>query len=361
LLCGSVNMGFSKETLVSGEGSDKTVLEGAGAYFLSVVEASRDCIRVISPGGFVEYMNARGQALFEIDDFAGRNRSRYWPDMWPQESRASVEEALRAALSGEAAAFRALCPTAKGALRWWDTTVSPILEEGRVIRVLATSRDVTGEMRAESHRQLLVNELNHRVKNTLATIQSIASQSLRNAGVDMAVRGAFEGRLMAIAATHNVLTDENWSAASLRQIIDGSVMPYRANPAQLTISGRDLMVSPKPAVVLALAFHELAINALKYGALSAPGGHVDIGWSVASGDQLDIIWTEHGGPAVRPPERRGFGSRIVELALPNELGGRVDVDYRPEGLRCRIHAPLAALDKVDAFMPLSQGPGSPMS
>ena len=338
---------------MSGEGSDKAVLEGAGAYFLSIVEASRDCIRVISPEGFVEFMNARGQALFEIDDFAGRNRNRYWPDMWPQESRGSVEQALRTAMRGEASAFRAICPTAKGDPRWWDTTVSPILEGGRVIRVLATSRDITGEMRSETHRQLLVNELNHRVKNTLATIQSIATQSLRNAGVDLAVRAAFEGRLMAIAATHNVLTDENWSAASLRQIIDGSVTPYRDHPGQLTILGDDLLVSPKPAVVLALAFHELAINALKYGALSAAGGHVDIGWSVANGDRLDITWTEQGGPTVRPPERRGFGSRIVELALPNELSGEVDVDYRVEGLRCRIRAPLASLDKIDAFMPLS--------
>ncbi|KQY30402.1 histidine kinase [Caulobacter sp. Root487D2Y] len=338
---------------MSDEGSDKAVLEGAGAYFLSIVEASRDCIRVISPEGFVEYMNTRGQALFEIEDFDSRNRSRYWPDLWPPESRTSVELALRTAMAGEAAAFRAPCPTAKGDPRWWDTTVSPILDEGRVIRVLATSRDVTGEVRAEAHRQLLVNELNHRVKNTLATIQSIASQSLRNAGVDVAVRGALEGRLMAIAATHNVLTDENWSAASLRQIIDGSVTPYRNNPGQLTITGDDLMISPKPAVVLALAFHELAINALKYGALSVASGQVDIGWSVSGGDQLNISWTEQGGPPVRPPERRGFGSRIVELALPNELGGEVDLDYRPEGLRCRIHASLAALNRVDAFMQLA--------
>jgi PAS domain S-box-containing protein len=337
---------------VADEGSDRTVLEGVGAYFLSIVEASRDCIRVISADGLVEYMNAQGKVLFEIDDFDGRNRQRYWPDMWPAESRAAVEHALRRAMAGEASAFRAICPTARGVPRWWDTTVSPILEQGRVTRVLATSRDVTGEMRSEAQRQLLVNELNHRVKNTLATVQSIARQSLRNAGVDQAVRGAFEGRLMAIAATHNVLTDENWSAASLRQIIDGSVTPYRTHPNQLTIGGDDLMVSPKPAVVMALAFHELAINALKYGALSAREGRVDIHWSVEGGERLNIEWIERGGPAVNPPERRGFGSRIIELALPNELGGQVDVDYRVEGLRCQIRSPLAALDKVDAFMPL---------
>jgi PAS domain S-box-containing protein len=349
-----VIMSPCKETWVADEGSDKAVLEGAGAYFLSVVEASRDCIRVISAEGFVEYMNVQGQALFEIDDFDHRNRLKYWPDMWPAESRPAVEYALNRALAGQSEAFRAPCPTAKGHPRWWDTTVSPIFDEDRrVIRVLATSRDITGEMRSEAHRQLLVNELNHRVKNTLATIQSIASQSLRNAGVDMAVRGAFEGRLMAIAATHNVLTDQNWSAASLRQIIDGSVTPYRSHAAQLTISGEDLRVSPKPAVVMALAFHELAINALKYGALSSHGGHVDIHWSIVGADRLDIDWTERGGPLVRPPERRGFGSRIVELALPNELDGAVEVEYRAEGLRCHIHARLSALDKIDAFMPLS--------
>ncbi|OYX05947.1 MAG: histidine kinase [Caulobacter vibrioides] len=335
------------------ETSDKTVLEGAGAYFLSVVEASQDCIRVISANGYLEYMNTQGKSLLEIEDFDGRNRHRYWPDMWPPESRDTVEEALHAAMAGNAVAFRAPCPTAKGSVRWWDTTVSPILENGRVIRVLATSRDVTGERLAESHRQLLVNELNHRVKNTLATVQSIANQSLRNAGVDPSIREALEGRLMAIAATHNVLTDQNWSAASLRQIVDGSVTPYRAYPAQLTISGDDLKVSPKPAVVMALAFHELAINALKYGALSAPDGHVDIHWSVDPDDQLLIEWAERGGPTVRPPERRGFGSRIVEMALPNELGGKVALDYRSDGLRCSIRSPLSALDKNDAFMPLA--------
>jgi PAS domain S-box-containing protein len=338
--------------IVADEGSDKAVLEGAGAYFLSVVEASQDCIRVISADGFVEYMNTQGQALFEIDDFDGRNRRRYWPGMWPPESRETVEQALRTAMAGNAVAFRAPCPTARGAARWWDTTVSPILEDGRVIRVLATSRDVTGERLAESHRQLLVNELNHRVKNTLATVQSIANQSLRNAGVEPTVRDALEGRLMAIAATHNVLTDVNWSAASLRQIVDGSVTPYSSNPGQLTITGTDLKVSPKPAVVMALAFHELAINALKFGALSAPAGHVDVRWSIEPDDQLIIEWAERGGPAVRPPEHRGFGTRIVETALPNELGGAVAIDYRAEGLRCSIRSPLAALEKVDAFMPL---------
>jgi hypothetical protein len=237
-------------------------------------------------------------------------------------------------------------------LRWWDTTVSPILDEGRVIRVLATSRDVTGEMRAEAHRQLLVNELNHRVKNTLATIQSIASQSLRNAGVDLAVRGAFEGRLMAIAATHNVLTDENWSAASLRQIIDGSVMPYRANPGATDHQRR------------------------RPDGLAQAGGGAGPGLP-RTGDQRPEVRRAVGR---RRPcrhrlvggERRPAGHRLDRARRPRRSGARAAgvrlADRRagpaqrtgrpggrrlsPEGLRCRIRAPLAALDKVDAFMPL---------
>ncbi|MBI1682423.1 sensor histidine kinase [Caulobacter hibisci] len=333
--------------------ADMGVLADAGVYFHSVLEASQDCIRVISAAGRVEYMNARGRELFEIDDFEGRNRNQYWPDLWPPESRPAVESALNGALAGGSAAFRALCPTARGNIRWWDTTVSPVLDEaGRVVRVLAASRDVTAAMLAERHRQLLVNELNHRVKNTLAIVQSIAAQSLRNAGVDPAVRRAFEGRLMAIAATHNVLTDENWAAASLRQIVEGSLKPYLGGEHAATIAGPDLMVSPKPAVVMALAFHELAINALKYGALSVPGGSVEVGWASEPGARIAITWTEYGGPPVVRPTRRGFGSRIIELALASELDGQVVLDYRPEGLVCRIHAPLAALDKVDSFMTL---------
>jgi PAS domain S-box-containing protein len=327
-------------------GAEEPALQGVGAYFLSVVEASQDCLRVLSVDGRVEYMNEQGQALLEIDDFGVRNRNRHWPSLWPEESRALVEEALDEARSGRIASFRAFCPTVKGSPRWWDTVISPIFDDNRqIVRFLATSRDISAERQAESQRELLVNELNHRVKNTLAIVQSIAAQSLRNAGVDRLARDAFEGRLMAISATHNVLTDANWEAASLRQILEGAVVPYCTQPTQLEISGDDMRVAPKPAVSLALAFHELAINALKYGALSAPEGNVAVHCGVdrAKG-RLGIRWTESGGPSVSPPARRGFGSRILELALPNDLQGQVKVDFRAEGLNCSVDAPLSAVD-----------------
>ncbi len=326
-------------------GADDPVLKGTGAYFLSVVEASQDCMRVLSADGRVEYMNARGQALLEIDDF-NHNRGAYWPDMWPDESRELVAGALSEALAGRVSSFRAFCPTVKGTPRWWDTVISPIFDDDRqIVRLLATSRDVTTLRQAESHRELLVNELNHRVKNTLAIVQSIAAQSLRTAGVDRLARDAFEGRLMAISATHNVLTDANWEAASLRQIVEGAVSPYCSQASQLEIQGEPLRVAPKPAVTLALAFHELAINALKYGALSRPAGSVAVRWDVDRGaGRVGIRWTERGGPPVSPPTRRGFGSRILETALPGELKGEVAMDYRVEGLDCSVEAPLAAVD-----------------
>jgi len=326
-------------------GADDPVLKGTGAYFLSVVEASQDCMRVLSAEGRVEYMNACGQALLEIEDFE-RIRGAYWPDMWPAESRPLVQAALDEALAGRASSFCGFSPSVKGAPRWWDTVISPILDDDQnVVRLLATSRDVTAMRQAEAHRELLVNELNHRVKNTLAIVQSIAAQSLRNAGVERMARDAFEGRLMAISATHNALTEANWEAAGLRQIVEGAVSPYCARMSQLAILGEPLRVAPKPAVTLALAFHELAINALKYGALSQAGGNVAVSWDVdRARGRLGIRWTESGGPPVSPPVRRGFGSRMLELALPNELQGEVLVDYRVEGLDCSVEAPLAAVD-----------------
>lgn len=318
------------------ETSDKTVLEGAGAYFLSVVEASQDCIRVISADGYLEYMNAQGKFLLEIEDFEGRNRHQYWPDMWPLESRDTVEQALRAAMAGNAVAFRAPCPTAKGAPRWWDTTVSPILEGGRVIRVLATSRDVTGERLAESHRQLLVNELNHRVKNTLVVVQSLARHSLKGGG-ELGL-AQFNERLLALAGAHDLLTRRSWEGADLGELVAEALQPYAT---QVSIEGPATPLAPNAAVALAMILHELATNASKYGALSTEAGRIQVSWTMESRTRLRLIWRERGGPPVKPPSRRGFGSRLITSSLRGDLSGASEFDYAPEGLTCvfRLQTP----------------------
>jgi PAS domain S-box-containing protein len=211
--------------------------------------------------------------------------------------------------------------------------------EGRCVRLLGAAVDITARKRDELHQRLLINELNHRVKNTLAIVQGIAQQSFKGASVAPQAREAFEGRLGALSAAHDVLTRQNWEAASIRQIIDDAVAPYRDRHRAFTIDGPDLQLAPKTAVSLGLATHELATNAVKYGALSVPDGRVEVRWRVEDG-RLRLLWRESGGPPVVAPERRGFGSRMIERGLAAELGGNVKIQFEPEGVVCSVDAPL---------------------
>jgi PAS domain S-box-containing protein len=240
----------------------------------------------------------------------------------------------------------------------------PIKSEGRVVAVLEFfSRDASqpdpelmltvrtlGEQvgrvlerrRTEEHLRLLVNELNHRVKNSLAVVQSIAAQTLR--GDDMeGARRAFEDRLTALAAAHDLLTSQNWQSASLREVIEKAGLGCGASSDRLTLVGPELRVQPKSAVSIAMAVHELCTNAVKYGAYSNDSGWVRVEWEVDSSggeSRLRLVWKEEGGPPVATPARRGFGTRMIERALAAELGGTARIDFHPEGISCTVEAPL---------------------
>lgn len=216
----------------------------------------------------------------------------------------------------------------------------------------AARAEVRERALAEERQRLLLNELNHRVKNTLASVQSLARQSLVNAKDIDTYYKAFESRLMALSQTHNLLTAQNWEGASLFDILAAELRPYGGGRedggARFSLTGdQDVRLRPKAAVALGMAFHELATNALKYGALSTPGGHVALRLRLEdrqSDRRLMIEWTESGGPAVVRPERRGFGSRLLERGLAGELAGRVRLDYHPAGLSCRMDLPLHVLE-----------------
>jgi two-component sensor histidine kinase len=205
--------------------------------------------------------------------------------------------------------------------------------------MVGTNVDVTERKVAEEHQRLLINELNHRVKNTLAIVQGIAWQSFRGPGVQAGAREAFEGRLAALAAAHDVLTRQNWEAGSILEIVAEATAPHHAADGRLTAEGPAVDLEPKTAVALALAMHELATNAVKHGALSTPAGRVEVRWSVHGG-LLRLSWRESGGPLVPPRRGRGFGVRLLEQGLAAELGGEVTLEFRPEGLVCRVEAPL---------------------
>jgi len=212
-------------------------------------------------------------------------------------------------------------------------------DDGTPLRMVGTNVDATERRRAEDHQRLLVNELNHRVKNTLAIIQGIAQQTFRGSDVPPARREAFEGRLSALSAAHNLLTRENWETASIREVIEAAVAPYRGD-GRVAIDGPDMRVPPRTAVSLALAIHELGTNAAKYGALSGSAGTVSVRWQAEDG-RLGLIWRESGGPPVASPTTRGFGTRMIERALAAELGGEATIEFRPEGLVCSVGAPLS--------------------
>jgi PAS domain S-box-containing protein len=267
-------------------------------------------------------------------------RSRYHPDYLTTIESQRSHDAQHRELTSFDWTIHLLLPD--GSERWVEGLGEYIRdEEGRITRSRGVVLDITPRKTWELHQRLLVDELNHRVKNTLAIVQSLAHQTFRTAGISSDVRRAFEGRLEALAVAHNVLTRENWEAADLREIAEGALQAHRGSSI-LTISGPSVRLEPKTAVTLAMALHELATNAVKYGALSVDGGQVSVTWSVegVGEPRLRLVWEERGGPPVTPPATRGFGSRMIERALASELKGSVTLDFAREGLSCTIDAPL---------------------
>jgi two-component sensor histidine kinase len=225
--------------------------------------------------------------------------------------------------------------------------ITPVLDgTGRVAHWVSAQRDVTERKRAEARQRLLLAELNHRVKNTLVAVQSVAAQTARQAETADGFRAAFQSRLMALARSHDMLTEGGWEGAALREVAQRTLAAYGGAPARFGLSGPPVRLAPAAVVTLNLAFHELATNAAKHGALSAPGGRVEVGWTLEAGDgggdpALAISWEERGGPPVRPPESRGFGSRLIERGLPQEFGAEVSLRFAPAGVECRIRLPAA--------------------
>lgn len=205
--------------------------------------------------------------------------------------------------------------------------------------------DISERKRAELHQKTLLDELNHRVKNTLATVQSLAGHTIRKSGLPPEVRADFEGRLIALSRAHDQLTRAHWEAADLKKIVEDTFEPFRGGSEALQISGERIRLGAQAALTLSMIFHELATNAAKYGALSSPNGRLAVSWTVANGHRpptLCINWQETGGPVVKRPDRIGFGSRLVERGITHQLHGSAKLDYDPAGLRCTMEIPLAS-------------------
>ncbi len=283
-------------------------------------------------------------------DHIGKTVAEVVPDIAPKAEPAfrmileSGEPVVDVEIEGETAAD-------PGVIHTWMESMYPMRNaSGAITGLNIVAQDITARKAAErellqsqSHLHLVVNELNHRVKNTLALVQALAHQTLRGEDVPDRVKETFNKRLAALGAAHSLLIQQNWTGAGLLDIAQQTLLAHCGDASRFTIVGRQVQVGAKPAVTVALALHELCTNATKYGALSNDAGVISLSWEIDDTPEsgIKMRWVETGGPAVVAPSRKGFGSRLLETALASELRGTVRIDYRPEGVVCEIEGRVA--------------------
>lgn len=305
----------------------------------AITDATPECIKIVDAEGQLIHMNPAGLGMIEATDLQSVQGADTLALIAP-EHRGTWRANHGRVITGESLSWEFDVIGIAGTRRQMETHAVPLPQPDGSIAQLAVTRDISQRKKAEEHQRLLINELNHRVKNTLAIVQGLAQQSFRGHRVPEYVRRAFDGRLAALSTAHNILTERNWEAASLVQIIEDTIAPHRVREDRIVAEGPDLSISPKIAVSLALALHELATNAAKYGALSVAAGRIEIRWRHED-RRLRLVWRESGGPPVEAPTSRGFGTRMIERGLAADLGGAVKIDFRPEGVVCTIDAALS--------------------
>jgi PAS domain S-box-containing protein len=276
----------------------------------------------------------------QVDEIVGRSEE----ELIPAENRAAVVAIKRPVLdSGEPRDGEVEIKDGT-TQRWFDLHIEPLRDDaGHIVGLTCAAVDITARKEAAEHLHLLMRELTHRSKNLLAMVQALARQTARYTGSMDTFIDQFNARLQAFARSHDILVQEEWHGASLGDLVQSQVAPYvDQNASQLTLSGPPLRLSPEAAQSLGLALHELAANAAKYGALSAPEGRIAITWEQRSGEKskgIEVQWTESGGPKVVEPAKRGFGSLVIEDNLARALESDVEMKFLARGLCCRINIP----------------------
>jgi len=302
----------------------------------AVLESVNDAFYALDSEWRYVVFNRAAEEYFGISRKAMLGRGMW--ELFPQGLNTPFETACRAAMDqGVSTTFET--PSRLRPDRIVELRIVPMRGGG----VAITLTDVTERRQAEARQRLLVNELNHRVKNSLATVQAIAAQSLRGPDVSPEARERFTARLMALARANDVLVAETWTGASLASVAAEMAGPH-GEAERFAISGPEVHLSPTTATAMALGLHELATNAAKYGALSTPHGRVALTWTV-EGDGKDrrfrLTWRESGGPAVGEPGPPGFGTRLIRQGLAHELRAEVALTYPPTGVVFSLTAPLS--------------------
>jgi PAS domain S-box-containing protein len=307
----------------------------------AIIENTPECIKLISAEGALLYMNRAGLEAAGVGNLEQIRGCMALSALAPECRTAWISYHDRV-IAGERLGFEYDIIRPNGERRHMETRGAPLrLADGRVVE-LGLTRDVTERKRSQDALRRLVDELNHRVKNTLVTVQSIARQTLKQAASLDAFARSFENRLMALSRSHELLTKSQWRGASLREMLELELAPFPE--MDIALHGPEVELPATAAPALGIALHELATNAAKYGALSAPSGKVEVGWSCeldpGPTGRLHLQWTERGGPPANPPAREGFGLRTISRIVERDLDGDLRLDFAPSGLSCRIAFPV---------------------
>ncbi|WP_407520251.1 HWE histidine kinase domain-containing protein [Methylobacterium oryzisoli] len=316
---------------------------------LAAVEASGEAIIITSadidePGPHIEYANAAFAAMtgYSVQEVLGRSPRLL---QGPRTERAVLDR-MRAALeAGEVFQGEAINYRRDGSTYVVEWLITPVRNaEGRIVHWVSAQRDVTERRAFEERQALLVRELHHRVKNTLATVQAVLNATLRSATGLSAFRQAFTARITSLARTHALITEHHAQAADFRDLLRAELMPYdEPGRPRVVLQGPCIRLSSDLAVPIGMALHELTTNALRHGALGDPDGRLEVTWSVEDGPTrraLHWTWSEHDGPPVALPTRDGFGTQLLNRVLTLQIDATVDVAFEADGLRVKVTVPL---------------------
>lgn len=324
--------------------SDRKRAEKDRSELAAIIDSSEDAVIGHDLNGIILTWNSSAETIYgyTADEAVGRPMSMLLSegqaDLWPAQ--------MAQLLAGNPIRQSDRILTAKaGRIVDVALTVSPIRDDaGKVVGGSAVARDITQQKLAEKQQELLLRELDHRVKNILAVVSSVVSQTLKTTDDPAELAPTLEGRIQSIARAHSLLTEGGRMGASLAAIVEIELAPYRRDDHAFTITGDDVTLTPRAGLVLSMALHELMTNAAKYGSLSVHDGRLDLSWRVVVEGQptptLCLVWTERGGPPVVEPTRRGFGTTLIERALSHEFDAEVTRDFAPKGLTCRIDLPM---------------------
>ncbi len=294
------------------------------------MESSDDAIISKNLDGVITSWNRGAERIFGYA--AGEAVGRPITIIIPEDRQGEEREILTRLRRGERIDhFETIRQRKDGNLLIMSITVSPVKNaDGRIVGASKIGRDITEQQRAQKQIAVLAREAEHRSKNLLANVQ--AAVNLSQADTPEGLKRAIQGRIQALANVHSLFAETRWIGADLRTIASHEFAPYaQSNVQRVSIDGQALLLEPTAAQAIAVTLHELATNAVKYGALSVPAGHIDLTWTQDTAGMLNLRWAETGGPRVAPPNRRGFGGRIVEQ-MAAQMKGKADFDWRPEGL-----------------------------